>query len=149
MSLRAWFLKLVLYVSKKSLFKPALSHVTSTGRAPELEGQWSGTRDLELRPIKDGMPTEAWRECLAWEGGHPQAGVSTMDVRGETSCDRRELWPRMQVRGRASRGESLTRGDGRSVLCRRTEQIRKHFKDSRKGEKRTKLYVLLDCNWIY
>ena len=37
-----------------------------TSRAPELEGQWSGTRDLELRPIKDGMPTEAWRECPAW-----------------------------------------------------------------------------------
>ena len=68
------------------------------------------------------------------EQGHPQVGVSTMGVRGEPSCDRRELWPRMQVRGRASRGESLTRGDGRSVMCRRTEQIRKHVKDSRKGE---------------
>ena len=67
MSLRALrFLKLVLYISKKSLFKSALSHIAMTSRAPELEGQWSGTRDLELRPIKDGMPTEAWRECPAW-----------------------------------------------------------------------------------
>lgn len=71
----------------------------------------------------------------AWEGRHPQVGVSRMGVRGETSCDRRGLWPRMQVRATASRGESLTRGDGRSVMCRKTEQARKHFEGSRKGEK--------------
>ena len=71
----------------------------------------------------------------AWEGRHPQVGVSRMGVRGETSCNRRGLWPRVQVRATASRGESLTRGDGRSVMGRRTEQARRHVKGSRKGEK--------------